>query len=44
LVPVARDHQSAHQFNVVLVRSTLMAKVHELISPKRLSGADDREL
>jgi FkbM family methyltransferase len=44
LVPVARDHQSAHQFNVVLVRSTLMAEVHELISPERLSGADDREL
>ena len=33
LVPVARDHQSAHQFNVVLVRSTLMAEVHDLITP-----------
>ena len=38
LVPVARDHQSAHQFNVVLVRSTLMAEVHELISPEAAHG------
>jgi hypothetical protein len=39
LVPVARDHQSVHQFNVVLVRSTLMAEVEQ-----RLAGVGDREL
>jgi len=39
MVPVARDHQSAHQFNVVLVRSSLLAEVQQ-----RLTGADDREL
>lgn len=32
LVPVARDHQSVHQYNVVLVRSTLMAEVQDLIA------------
>lgn len=32
LVPVARDHQSAHQYNVVLVRSTLIAEVQQRLT------------